>query len=205
MSSYIPFVKCFSIMTMLVTLRLHLRPWRESDFEPFSVLNADPRVMKYFPSCLSQTESNALAQLLQNAVDTDDWGFWVLERQQDARFIGFVGLQAQPHRLPFSPCIEIGWRLAYDTWGQGYATEAAVRCLQFGFDYLGLQEIVSFTTRSNMRSQRLMQRLGMLRNITEDFIHPSLPPDHPLAQHVLYRLSRRWSETDNRSPLEGDV
>lgn len=177
-------------MTTLNTLRLSLRPWRDSDSTPFAELNADPRVMEYFPSCLSRVESDAMAQRLQQAIDANGWGFWAVEQQHDSRFIGFVGLQDQPNRFSFSPCVEIGWRLAYDSWGQGYATEAAHRCLQFAFDDLELAEIVSFTTHANTRSQRVMQKLGMHRCVDKDFLHPSLAPDHPLAEHVLYRLTR---------------
>ena len=154
--------------------------------------------MEYFPTCLSRAESDTMVQRLQQAIDADGWGFWAVERQYDARFIGFVGLQDQPSRFPFSPCVEIGWRLAYESWGQGYATEAAHRCLQLAFDDLGLTDIVSFTTRGNHRSQRVMQKLGMRHCVDGDFLHPSLAPDHPLAWHVLYRLTHKEWATSQR-------
>lgn len=132
-----------------------------------------------------------MATRIQDSFVCDGWGFWAVERKEDARFIGFVGLRAQPSSLPFSPCVEIGWRLASDTWGHGYATEAAHRCLHFGFEDLNLTEIVSFTASSNLRSQRVMQRLGMHRDVEGDFLHPLLPPEHSLAPHVLYRLNFR--------------
>jgi RimJ/RimL family protein N-acetyltransferase len=174
------------------TERLRLRQWIESDREPFARLNADPRVMEFFPSILDRAASDAMIDRLQTKIIEKDWGFWAVESKQDKQFIGFVGLEIPKADLPFSPCVEIGWRLAFESWGKGYATEAAQAALKVGFDRLKLAEIVSFTTINNHRSSAVMERLGMIRD-AETFEHPSLTVGHPLREHCLYRLSReRW-------------
>lgn len=169
------------------TDRLLLRQWRDSDKEPFSALNADPRVMEYFPSILSKTESDSVADRCKSLIADRGWGFWAVELKESKRFIGFVGLHVPSDDLPFSPCVEIGWRLGYEHWGKGYATEAALKSLYVGFQLLMLDEIVSFTALSNLRSQAVMKRIGM--TITETFEHPALPYESPLRQHCLYRLT----------------
>ena len=171
------------------TARLRLRPWRDEDKAPFRALNADPRVMAFFPSILSAAESDALAERCQALIAQHGWGFWAVECKATQAFIGFVGLHAQPETLPFSPCVEIGWRLAHEYWGQGYASEAATAALRFGFDSLGLEEIVAFTAVGNLRSRAVMARIGMREDGPAGFGHPSLPPDHPLYRHCLYRIS----------------
>ena len=171
------------------TARLRLRPWRDEDKAPFRALNADPRVMACFPSLLSSSQSDALAERCQKFIEAQGWGFWAVECNATQAFIGFVGLHAQPETLPFSPCVEIGWRLAHEYWGQGYASEAATAALRFGFDSLGLEEIVAFTAVGNLRSRAVMARIGMREDGPAGFGHPSLPPDHPLYRHCLYRIS----------------
>lgn len=171
------------------TARLRLRPWRDEDKAPFRALNADPRVMAFFPSILSAAESDALAERCQALIAQHGWGFWAVECKATQAFVGFVGLHAQPETLPFSPCVEIGWRLAHEYWGQGYASEAATAALRFGFDSLGLEEIVAFTAVGNLRSRAVMARIGMREDGPAGFGHPSLPPDHPLYRHCLYRIS----------------
>jgi RimJ/RimL family protein N-acetyltransferase len=174
------------------TERLHLRQWIESDREPFSRLNADPRVMEFFPSMLDRAASDAGIDLTQANISERGWGFWAVESKQNRQFIGFVGLEIPRADLPFSPCVEIGWRLAFEYWDKGYATEAAQAALKVGFNRLELPEIVSFTAINNHRSSAVMERLGMNRD-AETFEHPSLPPGHSLREHCLYRLSReRW-------------
>jgi RimJ/RimL family protein N-acetyltransferase len=170
----------------LDTPRLRLRSWREEDRVPFARLNADPRVMEYFPSTLTTAESDALAQRFATLIAERGWGCWAVERKLDASFIGFVGLNVPSAPLPFAPCTEIGWRLAADAWGQGLATEAAREALRVGFEVLGLPEIVSFTTLGNRRSRAVMERLGMKESGT--FEHPSVPMGNPLRPHCLYRL-----------------
>jgi RimJ/RimL family protein N-acetyltransferase len=176
----------------LETERLRLRQWIESDRDPFARLNADPRVMEFFPSILDRATSDAMIDRLQTKIIEKGWGFWAVESKQDKQFIGFVGLEIPKADLPFSPCVEIGWRLAFEYWGKGYATEAAKAALKVGFDRLELPEIVSFTTIDNHRSSAVMERLGMNRD-AETFEHSALPPGHSLREHCLYRLSReRW-------------
>ena len=177
----------------LETERLRLRQWIESDREPFARLNADPRVMEFFPSILDRAASDAMIDRLQTKIADRGWGFWAVELKQDNQFIGFVGLQIPRADFPFSPCVEIGWRLAFEYWGKGYATEAAEAALKVGFNRLELPEIVSFTAIENHRSSAVMERLGMNQAV-ETFEHPSLPVGHPLREHYLYRLSReRWN------------
>ena len=174
------------------TERLCLRQWIEPDREPFARLNADPRVMKFFPSILDRAASDAMLDRLQAKIAERGWGFWAVESKQDQQFIGFVGLQIPTANLPFTPCVEIGWRLAFEYWGKGYATEAAKAALKVGFDRLELPEIVSFTAINNHRSSAVMARLGMNRE-AETFEHPSLTVGHPLREHCIYRLSReKW-------------
>lgn len=166
--------------------RVLLRSWEARDAEPFAALNADPVVMEFFPAMLSRSDSDAMIARVQAAIDTRGWGAWCLEI--DGTCAGFVGLTPPRFEAHFTPCIEIGWRLAPRFWGHGYVTEAARLALDFGFRQIGLEEIVSFTTVANARSRRVMERLGMRRDPADDFDHPSLAPGHPLRPHVLYRL-----------------
>lgn len=177
-------------MTELRTERLLLRPWRDADLEPFAALNADPRVMRYFPSVMRRAESDAFAQRIRAGLIREGFGLLAAEVHGGARFIGFVGLSRPDYNLPFSPCVEIGWRLASRHWGRGYATEAARACVRWAFDSLGLDELVSFTVPHNLASRRVMEKLGMRRRAEEDFDHPRLPAGHPLRRHVLYRLPK---------------
>ena len=182
------------------TDRLLLRQWRASDREPFAALNADPRVMEYFPSPLTREASDALADRFESFIETKGWGFWAVERKADGRFIGFVGLNVPDYPLPFSPCTEVGWRLAADCWGRGYATEAAREALRIGFEVLGLTEVVAFTAVMNRRSRAVMERLGMAQS--GFFEHPSVPAGSSLKEHCLYRL-RRAARTQTDSCGQG--
>ena len=178
----------------LRTERLVLRPWRDSDLEPFRVLNADPEVMRYFPATLDAAQSDALAQRIREAMARRDSGFWAVEVPGVAGFIGFTGLSVPGFRAHFTPCVEIGWRLAAAYWGKGYASEAASAALRHAFETLRLEEVVAFTARPNLRSSAVMRRIGMVHDPADDFDHPNLPDGHPLRRHVLYRLTRaRWS------------
>jgi RimJ/RimL family protein N-acetyltransferase len=170
------------------TARLRLRRWRPEDREPFFRMSSDPVVMRYFPSVLTRPESDALCLRLEELIARRGWGFWALETQADGAFIGFTGLHIPAPDLPFGPCIEIGWRLAREAWGHGYATEAAREALRFGFEDLGRGEIVSFTSVLNLRSRKVMDRLGMRPD--GEFDHPGVPEGSPLRRHVLYRLGR---------------
>lgn len=175
----------------LDTARLKLRQWRAEDREPFAALNADPVVMAHFPAPLDRPASDALADRCETLVASRGWGFWALELRDTGEFAGFTGLHVPAAELPFSPCVEIGWRLARAHWGRGLASEAAREALRFGFEQLCLAEVVSFTAVGNTRSCAVMTRLGMAPAGT--FAHPALPPRSALREHVLYRLTReRW-------------
>lgn len=178
----------------LNTNRLHLRQWRDSDKGPFAMLKADPEVMKFFPSLLDRSASDAMADRCGMLIAKQGWGFWAVEIIENKKFIGFVGLRQAHDQLPFAPCVEIGWRIAKEFWGKGYATEAASAALNFGFNQLHLNEIVSFTSMRNLPSQAVMHRLGMQRSLP-NFAHPTLPIDHPLSEHCLYRItSEQWQQ-----------
>lgn len=174
---------------MIETERLILRQWQSSDLAPFAELNADPDVMRYFAARLSREESDALAGRFKKLIDNKGgWGFWAVELKATRQFVGAVGLIHQADRFNFSPCTEIGWRLAKSFWHQGLAYEAAIHTLNFAFNQLQLDEVVSFTTVQNTPSERLMKRLGMVKQ--SYFNHPALAADHPLAEHVLYKITR---------------
>ena len=176
------------------TERLYLRQWRDSDYALFAKLNADPKVMEFFPALLTSDESDAMAKRCQSLIAERGWGLWAVELQTTHEFIGFVGLHIPTAILPFSPCVEIGWRMAADFWGQGYATEAALGALRVGFEVLNFPEIVSFTALLNQRSQQVMARVGM-HNADEGFEHPSVAKGSPLRKHCLYRLTvEQWRQ-----------
>jgi RimJ/RimL family protein N-acetyltransferase len=178
---------------VLATERLVLRGWTDTDKAPFAAMNADPRVMELFPSVLSADESDALIARTMQAFRDLGYGLWAVERRNDRALLGFVGLAAPAWEAAFTPCVEIGWRLAFDAWGRGYATEAGWAVLEFAFERLRLNEVVSFTTVRNYRSRAVMERLGMSHDPADDFDHPGLPTGHPQRPHVLYRLSAdRW-------------
>jgi RimJ/RimL family protein N-acetyltransferase len=173
----------------LVTERLRMRQWRETDREPFAQLNTDPRVMAFFPKPLSRLESDAMAERIESRITANGWGFWAVEHLVSHEFIGFVGLNQPEPELPCSPCIEVGWRLSFDQWGKGYATEAATRALNVGFNSLGLTEIVAFTPMGNVRSRAVMERLRM-QNTGKVFDHPHVAVESGLRQHCLYKVTR---------------
>lgn len=174
----------------LETERLILREWRADDREPFAAMNADPRVVEHLSRALDRAESDAFIERIEARWAADGHGLWAVERRADGRFIGFTGLTPPTFEAAFTPCVEIGWRLAPDAWGAGYATEGARAALAFGFERLGLDEIVSFTVPDNVRSRAVMERIGLTRDPADDFLHPSFPDGHRLRQHVLYRLRR---------------
>jgi RimJ/RimL family protein N-acetyltransferase len=175
--------------TVLRTPRLVLRLWRPSDRAPFAAMNADPAVMAWLPARLTAAESNGLADAIEAHHRMHGFGLWALEIPGVAPFAGYVGLSVPGFTAPFTPCVEIGWRLAAAHWGRGYATEAARAVLTRAWDVLGLEEVVSFTTTGNERSRAVMARLGMRYDPADDFDHPRLPPGHPLRRHALYRVA----------------
>jgi RimJ/RimL family protein N-acetyltransferase len=172
----------------LRTARLVLRAWRAEDRQPFARMNADRRTMEHYPAVLSRAESDAVADRIEQHLRERGFGLWALEVPGVADFAGYVGLSVPRFEAAFTPCVEIGWRVAPELWGRGYATEGARAVLAHGFGPLGLAEIVSFTTTANQRSRRVMEKIGMTHDPAEDFQHPLLPEGHPLRPHVLYRI-----------------
>jgi RimJ/RimL family protein N-acetyltransferase len=164
-----------------------LRQWRDSDLEPYAAMNADPEVMRHFPALLTRAETAASLERLRRAIDERGWGLWAVD--VDGVFAGFTGLNVPAFSAPFTPCIEMGWRFRREFWGRGLAYRAAREALAIGFESLKLAEIVSFTAATNVRSRRLMERLGFERDASGDFDHPSIPEGHELRRHVLYRIS----------------
>ena len=160
---------------VMVTDRLRLRAWRESDLAAFAAMNADARVMEFLPKVLPRAESDARAARVAAHFAEHGFGLWAVEAPGVAEFLGFTGLSVTKFAAPFTPCVEMGWRLAAEHWGRGYATEAARAVLTYAFDRLGLDEVVSFTVPMNVRSRRVMEKLKMTRLASEDFDHPSLP------------------------------
>jgi ribosomal-protein-alanine N-acetyltransferase len=177
---------------LLETERLLLRPWKNEDLEPFAELCADPEVMRFFPEVLTREKTDLLVSRCREKTANDGFSMAPVEVKATGEFLGFVGLNVPAYAapLPFDPCVEIGWRLKRSAWGKGYASEAAREWLRFGFETMGLEEIVAFTIPDNLPSQKVMKRIGMIRDLEGDFLHPSLPADHPIAKHVLYRLTR---------------
>lgn len=183
----------------LETDRLILRNWLASDYEPFYALNSDPEAMRYFPLPYTRAQSDHLADKCQSLIQQRGWGLWAVSKKEDEAFIGFVGLHTPNANMPCSPCVEIGWRLLPQYWGNGFATEGAKKALEYAFNELALPEVVSFTSKTNQPSQAVMARVG-LQDSLNNFIHPDIAPDHPLAEHVLYRITRNaWLDQTSQS------
>lgn len=180
---------------MLQTPRLLLRPWHESDREPFRRMNADSRVMEFLAAPLSPHDSDRMIDRIQAHIAQYRFGFFAAELRATGEFIGFVGISHVPFEAHFTPCVEIGWRLAAAHWNRGLATEGARRCLDYALQELALPEVVAFTVPANLRSRRVMEKLGMSRSPADDFQHPRLPEGHPLRPHVLYRVANPVSLT----------
>jgi RimJ/RimL family protein N-acetyltransferase len=177
-------------LRQLETERLVLRRWNADDRVLFAALNADPEVMEFFPATLSSAASDAMVDRIEAHFDEHAFGLWAIEPKINREFAGFLGLWPATFEAQFTPAVEVGWRLAKRYWGQGYATEGARAAMEDGFDRIGLSEIVSFTTATNLRSRRVMEKLGMAHDPRDDFEHPSMGADDPLRPHVLYRLGR---------------
>jgi RimJ/RimL family protein N-acetyltransferase len=184
-------------VSRLITPRLLLRQWHDSDNVAFAQMNADSEVMRYFPQLLDREQSDQLALRAADHISSQGWGLWALEELHSGRFIGFTGLSPVGVELAFGPAVEIGWRLARPFWGQGLATEAARQALRFGFEELQLDTIVSFTSLRNRASVAVMERLGM-RNTHCNFEHPRVAAGDPLCEHLLYRLARDEWALENR-------
>jgi RimJ/RimL family protein N-acetyltransferase len=173
----------------LTTARLLLRRWQESDRAPFAAMNVDPRVMEFMPGLLTREASDQLVGRFERHFDEHGFGLFAAELRETGEFIGYVGLSVPGFDAHFTPCVEIGWRLAAEQWGRGLATEGAREVVRFANEKLGLRELLSFTVPANLRSRRVMEKIGMTRSPADDFEHPRLPVGHPLRAHVLYRLA----------------
>lgn len=174
---------------IIKTERLILRPWRESDFLPYSQINSDKKVMEFIPGTISREESDDMVRSYQEEWKQRNHGRWAVEAPGIADFIGYVGLHYTDFKANFTPCIEIGWRLGSEFWGKGFATEAAVAALDYGFNTLKLKDFYAFTFEGNENSRKLMERLGMTREPSLDFDHPALPPGHPIGRYVVYKIN----------------
>jgi len=185
---------------MIKTERLILRRWRETDLAPFAALNADPVAMRFMPGVMTRDETRAMIERIEEHHRAQGFGIWAVEAPGVEPFIGFVGLQRVTFEAPFTPAVEIGWRLAPAHWGKGYATEAARAALRHAFENLNFDQIVSFTVRANKGSWSVMERLGMTRVPSGDFDHPRLPVGHPLRPHILYRMTHaQWRARQDSS------
>ncbi|WP_243843051.1 GNAT family N-acetyltransferase [Mumia sp. ZJ430] len=176
---------------VLTTARLILRGWTDDDRPAFAALNADPRVMEHFPSTLTREQSDAMVDRIMDRMAAQGYGLWALEERASGRFLGFTGFNPVPPGILAAgepPGTEVGWRLSYEAWGCGYATEAARAALAHAFGSAGLDRVWSFTARTNVRSQAVMRRLGMV--LAAEFDHPTLPVESPLHRHVLFRVDR---------------
>ena len=169
------------------TPRLILRQWQQSDHKPYIKLNADPEVMKFFPAVKTPGETSAQIKRLTDYINEHGYGFFAVERKDNHEFIGFTGLTKPGFEAYFTPCIEIGWRLSKENWGYGFATEAATGCLDFAFCQLKLSEIYAFTAVQNIRSEMVMQRIGM--NKVGEFDHPLIADGHFLKKHIIYKIT----------------
>lgn len=177
-----------------------MRPWKDSDIEPFAKLNSDPVVMEHFPKMLTYDESASMVERLRARYESDGFCLWATEEIDTGNFIGFVGLACPNFEASFTPCVEIGWRLAKEYWGKGYAPEAAEASLRDGFERCNLEEIIAITATSNLKSMRVMEKIRMKRDCENDFLHPNIADGHPLKPHVLYRISKiDWKQSQNKT------
>lgn len=177
-------------MIPLVTERLVLRAWREEDKPPFATINADPVVMEHFPGPLNREQSDEFVDRLSATLQECGMTFFAAEEKASGRFIGLIGLMPVSANLPIAPAVQLGWRLAAGVWGHGLATEGARAALHAGFEDYGLKRQLAFTTPRNKASRRVMEKIGLIRNVAADFDHPDLEPDHPLERHVVYEIDR---------------
>jgi RimJ/RimL family protein N-acetyltransferase len=182
----------------LRTERLRMRGWRTADSEPFAALNRDPEVMEFLSGPLTRIESDAFVERMRVSWRDNGYGLWAVEA--GGRFVGYVGLWDALFEAPFTPAVEVGWRLARSAWGYGYATEAARAALAYGYNVRGLPEVLSFTATVNVRSRAVMERIGMVRDPAGDFEHPRVPLGSPLRPHVLYRLTPAALDQIRRAP-----
>ena len=185
---------------IIQTKRLILRQWREDDLEFFAEMNADPRVMEYFPAVKTFEESLQEYRAIVDHFEKYHYGWWAVSENNKSQFIGFIGLRYLEFPAAFTPKVEVAWRLRYDYWGKGYATEGAKASLRYGFERLHLPEIIPFTSQPNLRSKAVMERIGMHHSAKDDFDHPKLPEGHLLRRHVFYRIYyNEWKKSQEES------
>jgi ribosomal-protein-alanine N-acetyltransferase len=177
-------------LPVIETPRLRLRNWRDEDLQPWFEMGADPRVMEFFPSVYDRERSDSIAASVRQRNEVNPYGWWVIEEKDGEPFAGVMQLADVPFEAHFTPVHEIGWRLPAKFWGRGYATEAARAILDYAFERLGMDEVVALTTVMNVRSRRVMERLGMTRDPNDDFDNPRVPEGHALQRHVLYRIRK---------------
>lgn len=177
-------------LPVIETPRLRLRNWRDDDLVPWFEMSADPRVMEFFTEVYDRERSDSTAAYVRQRNEANPYGWWVVEEQDGEAFAGVMQLTDVPFEAHFTPAREIGWRLPEKFWGRGYATEAARAILEYAFERLGVGEVVALTTVKNVRSRRVMERLGMTYDPDDDFDHPRVPDGHPLKRHVVYRIRR---------------
>lgn len=178
---------------LFTSARLGFRPYEESDIEYLAKINADERVMEFFPSVQSVERTSEFVSRMMDAQDKYGFCYFAVETLVDARLIGFIGLCKQTYEAEFTPCVDIGWRLAYDTWGRGFATEGAKRCLAYGFEELGLNEIFSVASVGNIRSIKVMEKIGMQSK--GRFEHINLVKYPKLRDCSLYSITKNvWTK-----------
>ena len=179
-------------MMILDTDRLSLRRWRDADRDAFARMNADARVMEFMPDLLTREQSDNAVDRIEEHFDAHHFGLCAAELRADGSFVGFVGIWVPAFQAAFTPCVEIGWRLAAEYWGRGLATEGARAIAAYAFEILKLPELVSFTVPGNVRSRRVMEKLEMTRDPAEDFDHPQVAEGHLMRRHVLYRMRNNF-------------
>lgn len=177
---------------IIATERLCLRRWINSDTRFFIEMNKDPDVMEYFPKTLTDSESIEFINRINLSFDNNGFGLFAVENKSSNKFIGFTGFSIPKFDMFFTPCVEIGWRFQKKSWGQGFATEAAKACLKYGFETLGFNKIVSFTSSINKKSREVMKRIGM--NYIADFNHPNIDETSKLCRHVLYEITVKTND-----------
>ena len=174
--------------TIIETERLILRTWKKEDAEAYFQINQDPKVIEFLRGPLTMEQVNDFIPAVNSHGDKRGYTLWAACLKETGELMGFIGLNYTDWESHFTPAVEVGWRLGSQFWGKGYATEGAKASLDYGFKKCGLKEIVSFTVPANVRSLRVMEKIGLKRDVNGDFAHPKSPADHPLSQHILYRL-----------------
>lgn len=175
---------------IIETERLLLRTWEEKDIEPFYSMNQDPKVIECLAGPMDIEQVKDFVKKMNTQQEERNYSLWAVEIKESGEFIGFIGLNYTDWEADFTPAVEVGWRLDSKYWGNGYAPEGAKACLEYGFNKIGLEEIISLTVPFNSNSRRVMEKIGLKRDLNGDFTHPKLPKDHRLSQHVLYRLKK---------------